>query len=93
MHLSLGFRSDQKKKISIIVIFKVVWIYEHYYLININSKLCLILKYVYLLINIFMSGKKFAKFRCSSHNFLIETGRHLGIPREERYCQYCYTKY
>ena len=30
-----------------------------------------------------------ASFRSSSHNLMIEKGRHLGIPREERYCAYC----
>ena len=33
--------------------------------------------------------KSLAGFRCSSHKFKIETGRHLNIPREERICIYC----
>ena len=33
--------------------------------------------------------KSLAGFRCSSHKFKIETGRHLNIHREERICIYC----
>ena len=35
--------------------------------------------------------KSLAKVRCSNHKFLIETGRHLGITREQRICQFCLT--
>ena len=34
--------------------------------------------------------KSLAKFRCSSHRFGIELGRHSGIPRNLRLCEYCY---
>ena len=30
-----------------------------------------------------------ARFRCSSHKLKIQTGRHVGIDREFRYCQFC----
>ncbi|XP_048252544.1 uncharacterized protein LOC125380687 [Haliotis rufescens] len=30
-----------------------------------------------------------SRFRCSSHNLLIETGRYVNIPREERICNLC----
>ena len=29
------------------------------------------------------------KFRCSNHQLQIELGRHMGVPREERFCNYC----
>ena len=29
------------------------------------------------------------KFRFSAHNLPIETGRYLGIPREQRFCPLC----
>ena len=32
-----------------------------------------------------------AKFRCSSHDLMIERGRYFNIPREERTCVYCNT--
>jgi hypothetical protein len=31
----------------------------------------------------------FAKFRCSDHQLHIEKGRHTGVIRQERYCDYC----
>ena len=37
----------------------------------------------------FFYRKAFAKFRCSNHKFLIETGRHLGIEHGLRYCIHC----
>ena len=33
------------------------------------------------------------QFSPFSHEFLIETSRHLGLPREERYCKYCYINF
>ena len=30
----------------------------------------------------------FARFRSSSHNLMIEKGRHYGIDRAYRYCRY-----
>ena len=45
----------------------------------------------YLCINIpFYVKKSLAKFRCSNHKFLIETGRHFGIKREQQICQFTY---
>ena len=45
----------------------------------------------YLCINLpFCNRKAFARFRCSSHNFLIEKGRHQGLAREDRICTYCF---
>jgi len=32
-----------------------------------------------------------AKFRCSSHNLMIEYGRYFNIPVEDRHCVYCET--
>lgn len=31
----------------------------------------------------------FSKFRCSSHKLLVETGRHSGIPYQQRICKFC----
>ena len=33
--------------------------------------------------------KALAQFRCSCHQFMIERGRHLNIPRNERVCTSC----
>ena len=33
-----------------------------------------------------------AKFRCSSHKFKIETGRHRNIPRQDRFCEFCFQR-
>lgn len=30
-----------------------------------------------------------ANFRSSSHSLMIEKGRHIGLPRDERFCLYC----
>ena len=30
-----------------------------------------------------------SRFRCSNHKLEIESGRHSGIPRNERLCKYC----
>ena len=39
----------------------------------------------YLLMDLpYYLRKSFARFRCSSHRFAIEIGRHHGIPRDER---------
>jgi hypothetical protein len=32
-----------------------------------------------------------ASFRLSDHNLRIETGRHEGLPRNERFCRRCKT--
>ena len=45
----------------------------------------------YLLIDLrFDLKKSLAKFRCSSHKFKIETGRHRNIPRQDRFCEFCF---
>ena len=31
----------------------------------------------------------YARFRCSSHDLLVETGRYTNIPRNERICKNC----
>jgi len=36
--------------------------------------------------------KTLSNFRCSSHNLMIEKGRHMKIDRQFRFCQYCQTK-
>lgn len=36
--------------------------------------------------------KVFARFRCSSHDLMIERGRHINLDREFRYCYICYGK-
>ena len=33
--------------------------------------------------------KQFSKFRCSAHNLLVERGRHIGIPYQQRICPFC----
>jgi len=33
--------------------------------------------------------KALARFRCSCHSFLIEKGRHVSIPRQDRLCTSC----
>lgn len=35
--------------------------------------------------------KCISKMRLSSHNLLIETGRHKNIPRDKRFCKTCIT--
>ena len=30
-----------------------------------------------------------SRFRCSSHDLCIETGRHENVPAEHRFCKYC----
>ena len=48
----------------------------------------------YLSLNISYSLRNYlAKFRCSSHKFNIDVGRHLGIEREKRICYYCYNNH
>ena len=41
----------------------------------------------------FYIRRSLARFRCSSHKLLIETGRHLGIPRQDRICVFCLNNY
>ena len=38
----------------------------------------------------FSLRKAFARFRCSSHKFNTEIGRHRGIARADRICLYCF---
>ncbi len=38
----------------------------------------------------FFLRKAFARFRCSNHKLKIETGRHDGIIREARICDFCH---
>lgn len=48
----------------------------------------------YLCLNLpFYVRKSLARFRCSSHKFAIETGRHFAIPREDRICRYCFINF
>ena len=45
----------------------------------------------YLIVDLpFKYRKSLSRFRCSSHEFKIETGRHTNVPFEARICQYCY---
>ena len=45
----------------------------------------------YLNIDIkFHLRKSLARFRCSSHKFKIEIGRHQNISREARICSFCF---
>jgi hypothetical protein len=41
----------------------------------------------------FYIRKAFAQLCCLSYRFLIETGRLIGLQREDRYCQYCYANF
>ena len=43
----------------------------------------------YLELPNFYQRKIIAKFRCSDHVLEIEKGRHLKVPREERFCRFC----
>ena len=43
----------------------------------------------YLLHESFEKRRLITKLRISDHNLLIEKGKHLKIPREERLCQVC----
>jgi hypothetical protein len=43
----------------------------------------------YLSISNFEYRKLITKLRVSEHNLLIEKGRHLNIPREQRLCSHC----
>ena len=49
-------------------------------------------KYLYIDIP-FLLRKAFARFRCSSHKFNIEFGRHRGIDRAGRVCLYCFNNH
>jgi hypothetical protein len=42
-----------------------------------------------LKISNFEYRKLITKLRISEHNLLIEKGRHLKIPREQRLCSHC----
>ena len=33
--------------------------------------------------------KQITRFRLSNHSLMIETGRHMNIPKEQRYCPFC----
>jgi hypothetical protein len=43
----------------------------------------------YLSISNFEYRKLITKLRISEHNLLIEKGRHLNIPRDQRVCSHC----
>ena len=43
----------------------------------------------YLSISNFEYRKLITKLRINEHNLLIEKGRHLNIPREQRLCSHC----
>ena len=43
----------------------------------------------YLSISNFEYRKLITKLSISDHNLLIEKGRHLNIPREQRFCSHC----
>ena len=43
----------------------------------------------YLEMPSFKNRQMISKFLCSNHRLRIETGRHIGTPREERLCQLC----
>ena len=43
----------------------------------------------YLSISNYEYRKLITKLRISEHNLLIEKGRHLNIPREQRLCSHC----
>ena len=36
-----------------------------------------------------MSLSRLGRFRLSSHNLSIETGRYNGVPKEKRLCNFC----
>jgi len=40
----------------------------------------------------FKDRKQFTKFRISAHRLLIEMGRYLKIPANERFCKFCPNK-
>ena len=40
----------------------------------------------------FKLKRALANFRCSSHDLMIEKGRHLNIERNYRYCRYCLSR-
>jgi hypothetical protein len=46
--------------------------------------------YLRLDVALYLRIKSFVKFRCSSHKLGIILGRHMGIPRDERVCIYCF---
>ena len=43
----------------------------------------------YLNIPSFENRRAISKLRCSDHSLQIETGRHINIPRESRFCNIC----
>jgi len=45
-------------------------------------------KYLFC-VNSIHQRRVLARFRCSCHSFCIETGRHLGIARQQRLCTFC----
>ena len=47
----------------------------------------------YLSINLqYLYKQALAKFRTSTHDLMIEKGRHIGLDRNYRYCHYCRCK-
>ena len=54
-------------------------------LLNVEKYLCIYIP--------FSLRKAFARFRCSSHKFNIELGRHTGIDRADRVCLYCFNNH
>lgn len=49
--------------------------------LDVETYLCIDLPYMY--------KKALSNFRCSGHQLKIETGRHLKIDREFRFCEFC----
>ncbi len=63
-----------------------------------NSSRCDQYQYFKTLLNVeryltchlpFYLRKAISKFRCSNHCLMIEVGRHLGLERNLRFCQFC----
>ena len=57
--------------------------YYKYYTTLLNPERYLSVDLPYIL------KKSFASFRCSSHDLLIEKGRHMNIDRDFRFCPFC----
>lgn len=57
---------------------------------NLVSPVFLFTDLNYLDCSNYKSFKQLTRYRTSTHSLMIETGRHQGVPRENRFCKFCY---
>ena len=78
LHTKMAYGPKQCGKRTTLQIFQIIIIEtQSYILIH-----CYLLSYAGYIVN----------FRCSNHDLMIERGRHLSIPRNDRFCTLCIDK-